>query len=97
MHNVIIKNQISLYSRDSCYNLEENIISKDDYDFYCVACKPHPELTLSIPPTTNGKTNNLNTPPKNSTAAILEAIIRRVSTLESDLEATKERLEDQKA
>ena len=61
MHNVIIKNQISLYSRDSCYNLEENIICKDDYDFYCVACKPHPELTLSIPATTNTKTNNLST------------------------------------
>ena len=97
MHNVITKNQISLYSRDSCYNMEENIISKDDYDFYCVACNPHPELTLSIPATTNSKTSNLSTPPKNNTAATLEAIIRRVSTLEADLEATKERLEDQKA
>ena len=63
----------------------------------CVACKPHPELTLSIPATTNTKTNNLSTPPENNTAATLEAIIRRVSTLEADLEATKERLEDQKA
>ena len=97
MNNVIIKNQISLYSRDSCYNLEENIISKDDCDFYCVACKPHPELTLSIPATTNGKTNNLSTPPENKTAATLEAIIRKVSMLEADLEATKERLEDQNA
>ena len=63
----------------------------------CVACKPHPELTLSIPATTNTKTNNLSTPPENNTAATLEAIFKRVSTLEADLEATKERLEDQKA
>ena len=85
------------WAHSRCYNLDENIISKDDYDFYCVACKPRPELTLSIPATTNSKTKNLSTPPENNTAATLEAIIRRVSTLEADLEATKERLEDQKA
>ena len=84
------------WPHSKCYNLDESIISKDDYDFYCMACQPRPELTPSIPATGNSKAKDPSTLTTDNTVTTLESIIRRVSTLEAEFESPKECLEDQK-
>ena len=82
-----------------CYNLDEQAIGRDDYSFFCMTCLPRPVPTHVIPVTNtlaNTSGNNSCTPPTDSSDAVLEAIIERLSALEAELATTKQCLEDQK-
>ena len=75
-----------------CYNLDEQTVGRDDYSFSCMTCLPRPVPTHVV----NNSGKNFNVSPPDSSGAVLETIIERISALEAKLDSTKQCLEDQK-